>query len=141
MDYFELFYAISEEDDECKCHLVGIRRICLTIVGPWICQFKLGAVTILQSVKVCERSGSPTFYSHKVPLGYTYWFNYWHTCVLNKLLSLAGKSAPPQILRLVLRRSGLKSRLLQLNFQLEKGCGRYSMRYAIKYGCIESNLK
>ena len=34
-----------------------------------------------------------------------------------------------------------KSRRLQLNFQLEKGCGRNSMQYAIKYGCEELNLK
>ena len=32
---------------------------------------------------------------------------------------------------------GFKSCRLQLNFQLEKGCGRDSMQYAIKYGCIE----
>ena len=36
---------------------------------------------------------------------------------------------------------GFKSCHLQLNFQLEKGCGRDSKQYAIKYGCIESNLK
>ena len=35
---------------------------------------------------------------------------------------------------------GFKSRPLQLDFQLEIGCGRDSMQYPIKYGCIESNL-
>ena len=36
---------------------------------------------------------------------------------------------------------GLKSCCLQLNCQLEKGCRRDSMQYAIKYSCLESNLK
>ena len=36
---------------------------------------------------------------------------------------------------------GFKSRHLQLNFQLEKGCRRDFMQCAIKYGCVESNLK
>ena len=35
---------------------------------------------------------------------------------------------------------GFKSCRLQLNFQLEKGCGRDSMQYAINYGCVELNL-
>ena len=35
---------------------------------------------------------------------------------------------------------GFKSRRLQLNVQLEKGCGRDSMQYAINYGCVELNL-
>ena len=36
---------------------------------------------------------------------------------------------------------GFESRHLQLNFQQEKGWGRDSMQYAIKYGCVESNSK
>ena len=36
---------------------------------------------------------------------------------------------------------GFKSRRLQLNFQLEKGCWKDSKQYAIKYGCVELNLK
>ena len=35
---------------------------------------------------------------------------------------------------------GFKSRPLQLNFQFEKGYGRDSKQYAIKYGCVELNL-
>ena len=35
---------------------------------------------------------------------------------------------------------GFKSCRLQLNFQLKKGCGRDFKQYAIKYGCVESNL-
>ena len=36
---------------------------------------------------------------------------------------------------------GFKSRHLQLNFHMEKGYGIGSTQYAIKYGCVESNLK
>ena len=36
---------------------------------------------------------------------------------------------------------GFKSHCLQLNFNLEKGCGKNYMHYAIKYGCVELNLK
>ena len=36
---------------------------------------------------------------------------------------------------------GFKSRcILQLNFQLEKSWGSDSIQYAIKYGCVKSNL-
>ena len=35
---------------------------------------------------------------------------------------------------------GFKSCHLQLNFQLEKGCGSDSLQYTLKYGCVESNL-
>ena len=36
---------------------------------------------------------------------------------------------------------GFKSHRLQLNFQMEKGFRRDPIQYAIKYGCVESNLK
>ena len=39
-----------------------------------------------------------------------------------------------------LKGAGFKSRCLQLNFQFEKHCRRDSKQYAIKYGCVASNL-
>ena len=33
---------------------------------------------------------------------------------------------------------GFKSCRLQMIFQMEEGCGRDSMQYAIKYVCVES---
>ena len=58
----------------------------------------------------------------------------WHIPSLKKVSSQDSSVGSP--LDYHLEGPGFKSRRLQLNFQLEEGCGRYSMQYAIKYGCI-----
>ena len=71
----------------------------------------------------------------------------WLLCIVEKLLVINFKWESSQDSSLgskldwYLEDPGFKSHHLQLNFQLEKGFGRDSMQYAIKYSCVESNLK
>ena len=66
----------------------------------------------------------------------------WDVAKLQCLKKLSSQdSSVGSMLDWYLEGSGFKSRRLQINFQLEKGCGRDYMQYSIKYGWAELNLE
>ena len=62
-----------------------------------------------------------------------------NTKILTNLHESSQDSSVVSALDWYLEGPGFKSCHLQLNFQLEKGCGSDSMQYPIKYGCVEWN--